>query len=1254
MPQADNHEYSKGLTSGLTKSNLDLIAQLIAEADQNSTTPEQFLALAEPVQRWFEDYFAGSSELDITKSQVDNPKADTPENNKLYERDKLLAVYIKLWIKFTTPQDDINPNIVVQGLVQEKAKADAERAALEKDPKATSVDRHLSQIKRAAMANAITHHFESQASQLVPSSTPPQIDPALTEYVIDQIKTLSPEKQLQAIGQVTKMYQHAAKASSNQYTNVVEADLEVIEGLGISVPAKVHNSATQFIPASPPLTASEVTTHIDQILAKYPNSPETAQTEIASFLQDPIFKFTPKEAITAAEQYVRYAATASTPVVASQVDTGRAYLENHNVSPDQVAAEVSSSLSHKIPDSPLSDLTASLITNREAAAAITHTTKENSPYFLSALVKGHLPTSLTQILQEANAKALSEFPTPETAQKYLQALGISTETTKILIKPVIDVFTDPDFKAQQSQITALIRSIPKPTQTDISSGLVNNQVTQIFDQSFTKGSPEHKLLTKLQPLITQGLTSAETAGPTIKATARALAFISPEGHTTKTLEQLSPLVRVNPAFKAVTSSTSLLLESLTGRPSTDLTHITNQLTLYHIIYPMGTKDELDYFLSKSIIPKLEALNIPVSEAKAKKMLADFHIHFSQNLIKLSPDQFLTMSITSHLTRAGLSPDQARLLAPKMLQGANLAYYFSGFSEPGRNLAHSKALQARAFAELYKTSLESLMESNPTLKNLRFNNLTFIKVFQDFHTVLGNPKALTPDFLVKIQSPITYSFTQYISGFVPEPLRPILTNAAKALLGTSFMQSQYAQTSGLKNIFTVLAAGPTKFRPLGFVHKFKTGKGALQYNLQFLNKYTGMKVAANPVALAFRKNFQAPVSAATRAAWTKFAATSIGKAVASVGAKVAAKIATNAVLQSALQTLGSAVPIIGNIIALVVGWVVGEILVRLIDPFVKFLKWLKDEAIPAATAFLLGFGSFFAGVGILPSIAIGLGGGTLAAGLKSAITGKTFGASSEAASNAASRINYVMGTIATASVSSTFSAALASIIAIPIVVAFFLYIINSSALVTPPTVYNTGSGVGFQNNSSCPLTSGRITTLSYDDSRQELEASGQRGHGTNGYWRKMTGTDCSFHIPTDGVSCGPTQGSTNYCHINPRCTSGGNNLTDYYGFAIDLVSSDRNVYLPQINGQSANWEYLGMIFPCNSAGCPHQFRTTSSPDGNTYILNFLHLNQNVTSGPYVSGSAFGTLFNQDQFGNTHLHLEVQINDQYVKPENYFCN
>ena len=56
----------------------------------------------------------------------------------------------------------------------------------------------------------------------------------------------------------------------------------------------------------------------------------------------------------------------------------------------------------------------------------------------------------------------------------------------------------------------------------------------------------------------------------------------------------------------------------------------------------------------------------------------------------------------------------------------------------------------------------------------------------------------------------------------------------------------------------------------------------------------------------------------------------------------------------------------------------------------------------------------------------------------------------------------------------------------------------------------------------------------------------------------------------------------------------------------------------------------------------------------YSIMLKHVNRGMVKGTNLtSGTKLGSLYNQGGT-QTHLHLEVQVDGRYVRPENYFCN
>ncbi len=167
---------------------------------------------------------------------------------------------------------------------------------------------------------------------------------------------------------------------------------------------------------------------------------------------------------------------------------------------------------------------------------------------------------------------------------------------------------------------------------------------------------------------------------------------------------------------------------------------------------------------------------------------------------------------------------------------------------------------------------------------------------------------------------------------------------------------------------------------------------------------------------------------------------------------------------------------------------------------------------------------------------------------------------------------------------------------------------------------------------CPIPNGRITWWSY----QPGDENGTR-HGNNRYWGSVS---CrSWPLPQSTGCYGPSDpaASANKCFKETsRCS--------YYGYAIDVVGSN-SVYAPMMGGQQTTWN------------CSFGFSNGGGSAGYTYIcssgqyrLILTHMKNNAKTGTINSGEKIGELY---PMTNAHLHIELAINGQYVKPENYLC-
>lgn len=238
-----------------------------------------------------------------------------------------------------------------------------------------------------------------------------------------------------------------------------------------------------------------------------------------------------------------------------------------------------------------------------------------------------------------------------------------------------------------------------------------------------------------------------------------------------------------------------------------------------------------------------------------------------------------------------------------------------------------------------------------------------------------------------------------------------------------------------------------------------------------------------------------------------------------------------------------------------------------------------------------------------------------------------------------------------------------VLAVPIVLAFFIYIINNSAYIVPPssTVFVPGGpgGGGFENRSSCPLTDGYIGTFSYN-------STSETGHGSNPYWNVPnaacnTTNACFLNIPANGNSKGPigSSAAANCCYQLFNCSNPSSpGCTIFYGYAIDVYSragsaAYNKVYFPLINGKITTWNYANEIGMPPNRGKAYLYTTTDPDTGTRYDVVFMHLVA-LSSPPtgLQSGQVLGQVYPATIF-RPHVHLELQVDGVYVKPENYFC-
>jgi hypothetical protein len=312
-----------------------------------------------------------------------------------------------------------------------------------------------------------------------------------------------------------------------------------------------------------------------------------------------------------------------------------------------------------------------------------------------------------------------------------------------------------------------------------------------------------------------------------------------------------------------------------------------------------------------------------------------------------------------------------------------------------------------------------------------------------------------------------------------------------------------------------------------------------------------------------------------------------------------------------------------------GAIVTAIIGALISLLAALLPKAKKDIEALAGAVLAIIFSLSAGLGFLPSLAVG------------AATGGFFAITNISIVSAISGLSSSLVSLAEGAAVGTAVAFFVAAITIPAIVAVILFFISTGGYVTPqaPAAFFDPGG-GFADPSGCPLSGGVVSLGSYDPTNEHNRSG---GHGSDYYWTSVYGGNC-YHIPQASgcfASNPPDSSRCNQPGITPTCSE--------YGYAADIFSSDTRVILPLVDGQSRDWSCT-YGFANGSVGDTVYCNTTSgSPSVHLVLTHVIASPGFSASGP--SGTVITGLF--DQGGNTHLHLEAQVDGVWARPENYFC-
>jgi len=228
----------------------------------------------------------------------------------------------------------------------------------------------------------------------------------------------------------------------------------------------------------------------------------------------------------------------------------------------------------------------------------------------------------------------------------------------------------------------------------------------------------------------------------------------------------------------------------------------------------------------------------------------------------------------------------------------------------------------------------------------------------------------------------------------------------------------------------------------------------------------------------------------------------------------------------------------------------------------------------------------------------------------------------------------------------------------------------SISIAPDTSWNAPAAAPLPTANSCvfPPSTYVVTARSYAGVNVPPAGTGVLGtwrHGSNDYWYpKDNGpevrgiADCSYQIPSLAPSPPPSYSSddgdtSSYCF-------GKSPAASYYGYAMDVApianAGTAVAYAPLIAGVT-QWT----IIPLSGKDGPYDTGCAASLNGisgsTVYAIYLLHLNCGVLNifpagqSTISPGASISTL--KDYYLGPHVHVEMQINSNYVRPEDYLC-
>ncbi|MFA6981461.1 MAG: hypothetical protein WC243_00310 [Patescibacteria group bacterium] len=194
--------------------------------------------------------------------------------------------------------------------------------------------------------------------------------------------------------------------------------------------------------------------------------------------------------------------------------------------------------------------------------------------------------------------------------------------------------------------------------------------------------------------------------------------------------------------------------------------------------------------------------------------------------------------------------------------------------------------------------------------------------------------------------------------------------------------------------------------------------------------------------------------------------------------------------------------------------------------------------------------------------------------------------------------------------------------------------------------------------NCPIKSPTITSYSYNGD----PSASASFHGSNGYWEYVRTEVEERPVNEDPkiYKCYAIPGTIDTIRDHPNtgnvCDSSTPKATEY-GYALDVIGADK-VCAPKFEaGDGGNPWYVSSMFSIEKSGTGVVLEKTVEIDGKTLSYRMLIMHINPSEGLHMgmqveNGYHLGNFF--DYPGGKHVHIELAVDNEVQRPEDFMCN